>query len=246
MQTVYSLIFWTYFLLSCAVLFFVALTIWCITSPFDSRRTHLHAFSCWWGFHYLQLWPFWDIQVAGREHLPDGPALLVPNHQSLGDILLLYGLKSHFKWVSKSSVFRIPFIGWNMKLNRYVGLERGDRKSVVKMLQSCREHLRNGSAILMFPEGTRSRDGALRAFKPGAFSLARSEQVPIIPIVLDGTYEALPKKGFTIKTLKGVTLKVHILPPVRPEAFPSTTQELSDTIRNQMAQTLETLRANTP
>lgn len=246
MQSVYSFLFWTYFILSCVVLFFVALLLWCLTAPFDTRRTHLHAFSCWWGYHYLQIWPFCTLDITGREHLPTGPALLVPNHQSLGDILLLYGLKSHFKWVSKSSVFRVPFIGWNMRLNQYVGLERGDRKSIVRMLQSCREHLRNGSAILMFPEGTRSRDGTLRPFKPGAFSLAMSEGVPIVPIVLDGTHDALPKTGMTIHTRKRATLSVRVLPPIMPEDFPESTQELSDRVREDMRHILSNLRANTP
>ena len=76
--------------------------------------------------------------MDGRAHLPwRGGAVLVSNHASLGDILVLFGLYRPFKWVSKASNFRLPFIGWNMRLNRYVGVVRGQRESVVKMLADC-------------------------------------------------------------------------------------------------------------
>ena len=101
--------------------------------------------------------------MTGRENLPwRGPAVIVANHLSLLDILVLYGLFRPYKWVSKASVFKVPFIGWNMRLNDYVAIRRGDRESIKEMMNHCRQHLANGSPILLFPEGTRSPDGVLQ------------------------------------------------------------------------------------
>jgi 1-acyl-sn-glycerol-3-phosphate acyltransferase len=110
--------------------------------------------------------------------------------------------------VSKIENFRVPVIGWNMSLNRYIKLRRGDRKSVVQMMQRCRETLAEGSSLMFFPEGTRSQDGRLRAFKPGAFELAQTARVPIVPIILTGSGDALPKRGFVLRGKSEIRLRV--------------------------------------
>ena len=124
------------------------------------------------------------MRIEGRERIRAGETyVMVANHLSLLDILVLFRLFTHFKWVSKIENFRVPFIGWNMSLNRYVKLRRGDRASVVQMMKACRETLASGSSIMMFPEGTRSPDGRMRSFKTGAFELALECRRPILPIV---------------------------------------------------------------
>lgn len=243
-KKLFSLLFWAYMVVSCVVLFWAALVIWLVTLPFDPLRRCVHQFSCFWGYHYIQLCPFWSSKIEGRENIPKGAAMLVANHQSLGDILLLYGLKRHFKFVSKSSIFKVPIVGWNMRLNRYISLVRGDRRSILKMFQECREHLEEGSSILMFPEGTRSSDGNIRPFKPGSFTLAKKAMVPIVPIVLDGTHDALPKSGYVLNT--GQHLMVRVLPPIAPEDFPDSVEELIEKVRGQMVEALVQIRENTP
>src|SRR5690606_16085028 len=129
----------------------------------------------------------------GREKIRRGETyVMVANHLSLLDILVLFRLFRHFKWVSKIENFRIPFIGWNMRLNRYIPLRRGDRTSVIQMMAACEETLASGSSIMMFPEGTRSLTGELKEFKTGAFELALKTRRPILPILLAGTANALP------------------------------------------------------
>ena len=246
MKHVLSLLFWAYVMVSCALLFWVALLIWLICLPFDPQRRVLHRFSCWWGYHYVRVCPYWSASFSGREHITNEAAMIVSNHQSLGDILLLYGLNRHFKWVSKSSIFKLPFIGWNMVLNRYVKLVRGDRRSIVQMLKDCQAHLDEGSSILMFPEGTRSRSGDIKPFKPGSFTLARKANVPIIPVVIDGTGEALPKSGYLIGAGKRLHFTVRVLPPIPPEAFPDDLKTLSEQVRTQMKETLVQIREKTP
>ena len=120
--------------------------------------------------------------------------MLTPNHQSQVDILVLFTLFRHFKWVAKSEAFQIPFIGWNMSLNRYIKLRRGDSGSAAAMLRVCRDNLSAGSSVAIFPEGTRSRDGRLRPFKHGAFSLAVDAGVPVVPIVVDGERMLVPRR----------------------------------------------------
>jgi 1-acyl-sn-glycerol-3-phosphate acyltransferase len=115
------------------------------------------------------------------------------NHQSQVDILALSNLHGSWRWVSKVEIFRIPFLGWAMKSIGTPGVKRGDKASGQKMLEQCRVWLDRGVSILMFPEGTRSDDGSLLPFKPGAFKLALETGRPVLPIALDGTRFCLPK-----------------------------------------------------
>jgi 1-acyl-sn-glycerol-3-phosphate acyltransferase len=218
MRKVVSIVYWAVLALAAAPLFVGALLVFLLTLPFDRNRKLLHLYSCAWAQLYFRMNPMWRLRVEGREKLPwRGPAVLVANHESLGDILVLFGLFRPFKWVSKKSVFRVPFIGWNMVLNGYVGLERGNRESVIQMLAECERWLERGVPILMFPEGTRSPDGEVKAFKDGAFQLAISKRCPVIPIVLTGTAKTLPKHGFVLREL--ADCRVRVLDPVDATAF---------------------------
>ena len=210
-----SLIFWGFVVLSSALLFPIALLIWAVTAPFDRRRRLLHQFTCFWASLYTWLNPAWPVTIHGRELVQsDTTYMFVANHLSLLDILVLFRLFYDFKWVSKAEIFKVPAIGWNMRLNRYIALKRGDRASVVEMLAKCRKNLAHGSSVMMFPEGTRSADGQLRAFKPGAFELAVEAGVQIVPIAIQGTGNALPKHGFVLQGRHPIT--VTVLPPFDP------------------------------
>src|SRR3989454_1863322 len=152
-----SLVFWLFLAASSIALFPVAVVIWAVTAPFDRRRTLLHQFTCFWASLYTWLNPAWRVRVEGREKIrPHVAYVMVANHQSLLDILVLFRLFVHFKWVSKVENFRIPCIGWNMTLNRYIKLRRGDKTSVQQMMRECERTLAQGNSIMMFPEGTRS------------------------------------------------------------------------------------------
>ncbi len=217
-RRVLSLGFWLFLAASSIVLFPVAVVLWALTAPFDRRRVWLHRFTCFWASLYTWLNPAWPLRLEGRERIrPDETYVMVANHLSLLDILVLFRLFTHYKWVSKIENFRVPFIGWNMRLNRYIELKRGDRASVVQMMQLCEATLAEGSSILMFPEGTRSPSGKLRAFKPGAFELALRARRPILPIVIRGTSDALPKRGFVLRGRHPI--HVRVLEPIPWEKF---------------------------
>lgn len=230
MRHVTSALFWAFLALSCIPLFLGALLVFLVTLPFDRNRKVLHLYSCAWAQVYFWVNPWWRLTVEGREKLPwNGPAVLVANHESLGDILVLFGLYRPYKWVSKASVFKVPFIGWNMVLNGYVPLVRGNKESIVKMLSDCERWLDRGVPVLLFPEGTRSSDGQVKPFKDGAFHLALKKKVPIIPIVLSGTSRVLPKQGFVLRDK--VDCHVKVLEPVAPETFGESLEALRDRVR---------------
>lgn len=204
-----SLAFWAFLVLSSILLFPVALLIWAVTAPFDRRRMLLHRFTCFWAALYTWFNPAWRVHVEGRERIRRGVTyVMVANHQSLLDILVLFRLFAHFKWVSKIENFRVPVIGWNMSLNRYIKLKRGNARSIGVMMSECSRTLDEGSSIMMFPEGTRSPDGRLRTFKHGAFTLAQTNGCPILPIVIEGTANALPKRGFVLQGRHPIAIRV--------------------------------------
>lgn len=208
-----SLLFWGFVALSSIVLFPIGVLLWLVTAPLDRRRWVLHRFTSLWASLYTWLNPAWPVRVIGRERLhEDGPAVIVANHLSLLDILVLFRLQSHFKWVSKIENFRVPVIGWNMRLCDYIPLRRGDKQSVLAMFRHCDRVLTEGSSILMFPEGTRSASGRLRAFNAGAFQIAERNRVPVQPIVVRGTAEALPKRGFVLQGRHPIS--IEILDPI--------------------------------
>jgi 1-acyl-sn-glycerol-3-phosphate acyltransferase len=204
-----SLLFWVFLTLSSILLFPVAVLLWAVTAPFDRRLVLLHRFTCFWASLYTWLNPVWRVEVQGREKIRrDAAYVIVANHQSLLDILVLFRLFVHFKWVSKIENFRVPCIGWNMSLNRYIKLQRGSRESVARMMRDCERTLAEGSSVMIFPEGTRSRDGCLQAFKPGAFTIAQRARAAILPIVVEGTARALPKRGFVLQGRHSIRVRV--------------------------------------
>jgi 1-acyl-sn-glycerol-3-phosphate acyltransferase len=220
MLRAFSIVYWAFVVVTMPLFFLVALAVFLIAWPFDRRRLALHLFSCFWASFYVYANPLWRWRIAGRGKLPwHGAAILVANHLSLVDILVLYGLYRPFKWVSKAELFKVPVVGWNMRLNDYVPLTRGDRDSIAAMMEHCRRHLARGSPVLIFPEGTRSRDGALQRFKDGAFRLAMESKVPIVPVALQGTYETLPKHGVILR--RRMDAQVQVLDPLDPARFES-------------------------
>ncbi len=204
-----STIYLIFIMITCAILFFPALMIWFITMPFDKKKRLLHLYTCFWGALYTWVFPSWRIHVSGRKNFRKKTTyIIVSNHQSQLDILLAFNLFKHFKWVSKAEIFRVPFVGWNMFLNRYVRLIRGDKESIEKMMTASEERLREGSSVYFFPEGTRSHDGKVKKFKPGAFILAHKLKLPVIPIAISGTYKALPKYSMNTNGIQHLYLDI--------------------------------------
>lgn len=235
LRIIQSLLFWGFLTVTSFALFPFAVLIWLVTLPFDPRRRLLHLFTCFWASLYTWANPAWPVSIVHRERLvADTTCVYVANHLSLVDILVMFRLFTHFKWVSKLENFRVPVIGWNMRMNGYVPLRRGDRASVVRMMEQCDAALAAGNPIMMFPEGTRSTTGEMRPFKPGAFELAIRNRVPIQPLVIRGTSDALPKRGFVLQGRHPISITV--LDPIPPSEFAGNdVLALSERVRDLMA-----------
>lgn len=230
MRQILSVLFWAFLCLSCIPAFIGAVLIWLVTLPFDRNGRVLHLYSCGWAQLYFWVNPWWKLRIEGREKLPwNGAAVIAANHESLADILVLFGLYRPYKWVSKQSVFKVPLIGWNMRLNRYVGLVRGNKESILKMLADCEYWLDRGVPVLIFPEGTRSSDGQVKPFKDGAFHLAVRKKCPVYPVVLTGTARSLPKHGFVLR--ETADCRVRVLDPVDPAQFGGDVERLREHVR---------------
>ncbi len=235
MRQIGSVLFWTFVVVTSILMFPFALIIWLVTAPFGPRKVLLHRFTCFWASLYTWFNPWWHVHITGRENIdPKRTYMLVANHLSLLDILVLFRLFEDFKWVSKAEIFKVPVIGWNMRFNGYIPLKRGDRDSVVEMMAACKKTLAQDSSIMMFPEGTRSKTGVMRDFKTGAFELARDAGVAVIPIVIRGSSDALPKSGFVLQGKHQITVTVLPEVPVS-EVEAMDTTELTAHVRGLIA-----------
>ena len=184
-----------------------------LLKPFDWNGKITYRIANLWGKLIVQINPFWRITVSGKSHIKKNTAyILVANHTSLADIVCLYCLGKNFKWIAKASLFKIPFFGWTMSLLGYIPLKRGEHGSIRDSFQEAQKCLEQGTSVLFFPEGTRSRSGTLSEFKNGAFKLALLTQKPIVPIVIRGTGQALSKGKAAMATkVKG---SIKVLPPI--------------------------------
>ncbi len=235
MRQVGSVVFWLFVVLSSIPLTLIAFLIWILTMPFDKRRVVLHRFTCFWASLYTWVNPAWRVHITGRENIEPGRTyVLCANHLSLLDILVLFRLFKDFKWVSKAEIFKVPGVGWNMRWNKYIALKRGDKESIAEMMAESEATLRSGSSIMIFPEGTRSVTGELKAFKRGAFEMARDTDTPIVPLVIQGTSNALPKHGFILQGKHPIS--VTVLPEVPLSVVEGlTTEQLSDHVHQLIA-----------
>ncbi|MEI7490491.1 MAG: lysophospholipid acyltransferase family protein [Bacteroidota bacterium] len=213
-----SCYFWFELFFISGLLFPASFLIFLLTFLFDRRLVVLHQFTCFWSFIVLKANFMWRISVVGREKIDKHETyVIVSNHQSGADIIVLFLLWNNYKWVAKRSLYNFPFIGWNMWLNRYIVIDRGKKSSMVKMMNDAAKTLRSGSSVMIFPEGTRSKDGRLQPFKTGAFHLALETGRPILPVVITGTSMAIRKGGFLVN--KNHDIQAKVLTPIPYASF---------------------------
>ncbi len=214
-----------------------------VTAPFDRG-----AYAAGYLFRKLavahqRLTPLWTFRVEGS--VPDDPRrpyVVVANHESFVDILLISHLPMEMKWLSKQTFFKIPLVGWMMRLAGDIPLRRGERESALEALRQCRIRLDRHVSVMIFPEGTRSKEGELGAFKDGAFSIAIEAGVPILPLAVHGTKTALRKHDWRLGRSRAA---VRVLDPVPTDGLgPAHVGELRERVRSMIASELATLRAD--
>ncbi len=222
----------------------VALLLWLLSLLFDRRRLMNNRWMVIQGIILTKMNFFWKVIVEGKEKIDQKQAyVIVPNHQSMLDIVIFNMLHHRLRWISKIEVFKIPVLGWEMRMVKYIELERGNKHSVVRMMEKCISSLREGISIVIFPEGTRSLTGAIGRFKTGAFQLAIKTDKPLLPVLIDGTGDVLPKNGLTFRINKVIRIKV--LDPIFPGQFGTgDPEELASRVNTLMREAMDELRSS--
>jgi 1-acyl-sn-glycerol-3-phosphate acyltransferase len=205
---------WSWFALGAIVIVWtpIVFLVWIATTPFDKGR-----YATGYTFRrlcVLHQWlnPMWKFKTSGQ--LPANkrnPYVMVSNHESFVDMLLLSHLKIEMKYLSKETILRIPLVGWMMKMSGDISLLRGDRSSGAAALVVCEKWLKRQMSVMIFPEGTRSFDGEMREFKDGAFRLAIRTQTPMLPVVVHGTRSALRKSDWRMGDAKAEVRVLEII-----------------------------------
>ncbi len=177
---------------------------------FDRSGRSAHAIARLWGRIVLLACGV-RVLVEERSGAPT-PAVYAANHASALDIPLLFGyLPVSFRIIHKKSLSLVPFIGWFLLLGGHVPIDRGNAFRARRSLERAASRIRQGTSVVVFPEGTRSRDGSVRHFKRGSFSLAMDAGVPVVPVSLVGVKAVVPRGVLSVRA-GVVRLVAH--PPV--------------------------------
>lgn len=245
MRTVISA--WAWMVLFVVIIIWTPLValVWLVTAPFDKGR-----YAAGYLFRKLtvvheKLNPLWTFRTSGvKISDPRRPYIVVSNHQSFVDILLISHLPWEMKWLSKSEFFRFPLVGWMMRMAGDIRLVRGERDSATQAMEACRDRLAKRVSVMIFPEGTRSRTGELQPFKNGAFRLAIETGTPILPLAVNGAYTALIKGDWRF----GVSnAEVRVLEPIETAGMePGQFGALRDQVHERIAAALASMREPAP
>ena len=170
-------------------------------------------------------------RVAGREHLPSGRAVVFCcNHQSNIDPPILFrALHPRLHILFKRELTKLPLLGRAFQIGGFVPIDRASREQSMAAIDAAAESLKRGNSFLTFPEGTRSRTGALLPFKRGPFLMALKAQVPVVPVAIQGAADAMRKGS---RVIRPVTVSVRIGQPVETRGMELEDRErLADLIR---------------
>lgn len=188
----------------------------------------------WWGRAFVRLGG-WTFRVEGMENLPSCGAVLVANHQSIVDIpMLLSAFQRPVRFLAKRELGEIPLFGKAMAAAGNLFIDRDDPRDAVRMLRDVGARLRDGRLVVVFPEGTRSGDGSIGEFRPGAFYLAQKSGAPVVPVYIDGGRLALPKGSLRVRP---ADLLVRVLPPLSPgERAGGSKEQIAESVRARILQ----------
>lgn len=161
--------------------------------PFRNAE-FVHKVQQFWSRSFYRLM-FLPVTVEGLEHIQQGQSyVFVSNHQSMFDVWLIYGwLPVIFKWLMKAELRKVPFVGTACKAAGHIFVDRRNPKAAMESMEEVKKQLKDGVCTVIFPEGTRTKDGQVGRFKRGAFQIALDLQLPVVPISLSGCYNVLPK-----------------------------------------------------
>ena len=187
-----------------------------LTVLFDKHRRLMHYHGSLYVTLALMLTPIMKLKIEGWENLDRSKShVVIMNHQSLIDILLVFRLFYPVKMIGKKILAMIPIVGWDIFLAGHIFVDRSSRKSQFRAIRRMEKILKTGDSLLVFPEGTRTTDGEIQKFRRGGFRAATETGTPVLPVVIDGAFQALPKSTVTVD--RKHTVRISIMPPVPVE-----------------------------
>ena len=189
----------------------IVAVIYACTAPFDPGRYAAGRAFRVVGVTALRLNSLWRFRTRGTLTDARRPYVVVANHESYADVFLISCFPWEMKWLSKDTMFNIPFMGWMMQMAGDIKLVRGNRDSAADAIMQCRDRLKKRVSVMIFPEGTRSRSWDMLPFKDGAFRLAIDAGVPILPIAVAGTRFAMAKGTFRFLPARAIA---QLLEPI--------------------------------
>lgn len=239
-----SLLIW----LGITVLILFWLPMLAITRLFDRDPAHYRTGKLFrqLGKSISKINPNWKITISGHSDIDDRhPYIVVCNHLSQADIPLISNLPWEMKWVAKKELFDTPLVGWMMRLAGDISVDRRAPNRKEMTFEQARYYLDHRCSVMFFPEGTRSRNGKLNAFTRGAFELAIREQKAVLPMVIDGTQNTLPKRSWKFGVAKHI--KLRVLEPVSTEGLQKNdTRFLTEKVRKKILRQLSEWRDKDP
>ena len=203
------------------IFFFLLMVFWgvgsCLASLFDASRNRAHRCLTYWAKTNLALAGL-RVEIRGLERLhPEQTYIFMPNHASFLDIILAFAcIPFNFRIIAKKGIFWIPIMGWALERSGQIPMDRANPRKGLGSLRRASHLLQKGISIVVFPEGTRTLDGKIKDFKPTLFILPIRSGIPVVPVRIEGTFDAL-RRGSIF--LNPVPLKITFYDPVPAGSF---------------------------
>jgi 1-acyl-sn-glycerol-3-phosphate acyltransferase len=219
---------WCWIVLTCSIT--VGFLVGIVLAPFTGMVRAMSVVMTLWG-RISMFAGFYKCQVEGREHLAK-PGVIVANHRSIFDICLLACLVPRpYFFVARAEVFKVPLIGWILKLGGHIPVVRGSAEASRASLEKAVQLVAQGGRVLFFPEGSRSKDGLTRPWKSGAFHVAAQSGTAVIPVAIAGSEHSVRKgSGFILPA----RIAVRVFSPMVVNAETDLTSEFRERIRQKV------------
>ena len=236
LKVLYKVYFWLIAIPVFAVVTILTATIVIIGCLFGGERFFSYYPGMVWA-RIACLIALCPVTIKGRENILKGKScVFVPNHQGAFDIFLIYGhLGTPIKWMMKKGLAKIPFVGFACRMAGFIFVDSSTARTAQKSVQEAKKRLAHGRSLVIFPEGARTPDGHLGRFKRGAYQIAVEQQLPIIPVTLNGPFKVLPIGSFNVRPHR---MEMIIHSPVIPHQKNDEDKELLQNLVNSTQKTI--------
>lgn len=208
-----------------------------MVSPFDRNGNLVHYIGKLWSLLNVYL-SGTRLSIHGKEKIEKGHTyIIMSNHQSLFDVWALIGkLPLQLRWIIKSGIRKMPIFGYALERMGHIYVNRKKNKDIVLGLEAAGQKIREGTSVIIFPEGTRSKDGRLQKFHRGGATIAIKSGVPILPVTVNGGRFVLPRRTLALMPGK---IEVVVGDLIDPGTFDGNKDELMAVVRSAIKKNLD-------